>query len=293
MKAAEFDYLKAKSLDEVCAALARGDREARIIAGGQTLAPLMAMRLARPELLVDINGIAELQGIALEGDEVVIKAATRQRTAERSALVAERLPLLAQALPWVGHLQTRNRGTVGGSLANADPSAEIPLVAVALEAKVVLRSAAGRRQLPVAEFLLAPMETAIRADELLSELRFPLRDEGHVGIGFEEVGVRAGDFAILAVAAEVVLDADGVCRRARFAVGGAAPVPFRAQAVEAALVGGSLDDVAVGEAVVLVDALLQPSSDPHASAAYRRRLAPALLARAILAARDDARATTL
>lgn len=288
MKAVDFDYVRPSGLDEALALLADGRRDAQVIAGGQTLVPLLAMRLVRPELLVDISEIDELQGIALDGDRLRIGAATRQRQAERCELVRRHLPLLAAALPWVGHIQTRNRGTVGGSLANADPSAEIPLIAVTLGAEVRLRSLSGERRL-AADFLQAPMQSALAADELLLEVAFPVSPAAATGVGFVEVNARASDFAILAAAAEVTLDGGGRCVRVACGLGGASPVPFRADTTEAALVGSDLSDDAIEAACRLTADRLDPSTDLQASAAYRRRVAPGLLARAIRAARDDAR----
>ena len=289
LKAAAFDYERPASLGQAIALIADAGREARLIAGGQSLVPMMAMRLVRPGLLVDLNDVAELAGIARAGDRLLIGAATRQRTAERSALVRRHLPLLAAALPWVGHLQTRNRGTVGGSLAHADPSAEIALVAVTLGAEMVLRDLAGTRTLPAATFLEGPMQTAIRPDEILAETRWPLALQARrVGVGFAEVNARASDFAILAAAAEVVLDAEGICRQAALGVGGASPVPLKAEEVEAALTGRRLEDAHIDAASRLIADRLQPSGDLQASSGYRRRVAPGLLARAIGAARDQA-----
>lgn len=289
MKAVDFDYARPASLEEVISLIGDRSRETRLIAGGQSLVPMMAMRLVRPDLLVDLNDIAELAGIALAGERLAIGAATRQRAAERSDLVRHHVPLLAAALPWVGHLQTRNRGTVGGSLVNADPSAEIALAAVTLGAEIVLRGPGGLRTMAAAEFLEAPMQTAIRADEVLTETRWPLRPRtGRAGIGFAEVNARASDFAILAAAAEIALDDDRVCRRAALGIGGASPVPLRATEVEAALLGGRLEDAVIDEACCLIAERLQPSSDVQASAQYRRRVAPGLLARAVGAARDRA-----
>ena len=292
MKAVDFDYARPKALEEALALLAAPGRETRVIAGGQTLVPMLAMRLVRPELLVDIAEIAGLQCIVRDGEVLRIGAATRQRQAERSEEVRRHVPLLTAALPWVGHIQTRNRGTVGGSLANADPSAEIPLVAVTLGAEFRLKGPGGERRLAAAEFLQAPMQSALAEDELLVEAAFPVSPAARTGVGFTEVNARASDFAMLAAAAEVTLDASGRCARAAFGLGGASPVPFRAETVEAALIGTALDDGAIDEAVRLADPDLDPSSDLQASAAYRRRVAPGLLGRAIRAAREGARSRT-
>ncbi len=288
MKAAPFDYLRAASIDEACRALADGGGEARLIAGGQTLVPLMAMRLARPALLIDINRIAELAGIALDGDELVIGACTRQADALASPLVREHLPLLADALSHVGHGQTRNRGTVGGSLCNADPSAEIPLVAQTLEAELVARSVRGERRLKTADFLEFAMTTALEPDECLIEARFPIWPGGAVGHGFHEVSIRDSDFALAAAACQVALDGDGNCTRIHVAVGGASPAALRLGAVEDSLRGGALDDAAIAGACAAIADLLDPQGDIHADAGYRRRVAGAMARRAIATARDAA-----
>jgi CO/xanthine dehydrogenase FAD-binding subunit len=290
MKAAIFDYSRAESLEQVLNALAVADREARVIAGGQSLVAMMAMRLARPELLIDINHVAALSGIT-EGDgAVVIKAATRQAHAFRSALVARSVPLLAAALPLVGHVQTRNRGTIGGSLAHGDPTAEIILAATALGATVTLASLLGSRVLSLAAFSLGPMETAARNDECLTEVWFPTPPLGlSIGVGVDEISPRAGDYAIVGAAAELGLDKSGICRHTRFATSGASPVPVRATPVESALLGTKLDDGDVDAAAQLINPLLDPQSDLQASAAYRRRVAPGMLARVIKVAREQAR----
>ena len=289
MKAAPFDYLRAASIDEACRALADGGDDARLIAGGQTLVPLMAMRLARPALLIDINRISELAGIALDGDMLVIGACTRQADALASPLVREHLPLLADALSHVGHGQTRNRGTVGGSLCNADPSAEIPLVAQTLEAELVIRSVRGERRLKTADFLEFAMTTALEPDECLIEARFPVWRGGAVGHGFHEVSIRDSDFALAAAAAQVALDAAGNCARIHVAVGGASPAALRLGPVEDALRGGPLDDAAIADACAAIAGLLDPQADIHADAGYRSRVAGAMARRAIASARDAAR----
>ncbi|MDE0383686.1 MAG: FAD binding domain-containing protein [Defluviicoccus sp.] len=289
MKAAEFDYVRADSVAATCAALAAAGpgEEHKIVAGGQTLVPLMAMRLARPTLLVDIDGIG-LDGISRSDGTVAIGAMTRQRAAELSPAVRESLPLLAKALGFVGHLQTRNRGTVGGSLVHGDPAAEIPLVAVALDAELEAEGTGGRRAYPAAAFFEAPMITAIAADECLVEARFPTWGGERIGTGFHEVASRSGDFAIVAAAAQLALDGDGRCARIAAALGGVAPVPVRLPALEDALGGGRLEDGEIDAALACVDGAIEPDDDLHATAAYRGRVARVLLGRAIREARDEA-----
>lgn len=290
MKAAEFDYVRADSVAAACAALAAAGpgEEHKIVAGGQTLVPLMAMRLARPTLLVDIDGIAGLDGIGRGDGGIVIGAMTRQRAAERAPLVNDDLPLLAKALGFVGHIQTRNRGTIGGSLAHGDPAAEIPLVAVALDAMLEAEGAGGKRSYPAGGFFEAPMVTAIAADECLVSARFPVWEGGRLGTGFQEVASRQGDFAIVAAAAQLALDGDGCCVRIAAALGGVAPTPVRIPALEDALTGRQLEDDRIEAALASVDGAIEPDDDLHATAAYRGRVARVLLGRAIREAREEA-----
>lgn len=289
MKSAPFDYIRAENLEQALSVLSRTRSDARIIAGGQSLVPMMAMRLARPEVLVDINHVEGLRGIETGDGVTVIHAGTRQVMAERSGLVGRDIPLLAAALPHVGHIQTRNRGTIGGSLAHADPTAEILLTAIALEAQLTLTSSRGVRRLTAVDFVMGSMETAAEDDELLTEVWFAAPPKAlSIGVSVDEISPRVGDYALVGVAAEIGLDADRVCRHLRLAASGAAPVPVRAAAVEAALLGSTLAAREIDEAVRLIDPLLDPHSDAQASAAYRRRVTPGLLARAIGAARDRA-----
>lgn len=288
MKAAEFDYVRASSVAEICELLADPEIETKIIAGGQTLVPLMAMRMARPARLVDINHVAELQGIAVEGDELVIAACTRQRHAERSEVVGTHLPLLAKALGFVGHTQTRNRGTIGGSIANADPSAEIALVATTLEATMVSRSVGGDKVRKPSDFFEDIMTTALQDDECLVAVRFPVWPQGRVGVGFSEVNGRASDFAVAAAAAQVALDGDGSCTRLALGVGGVAPKSFRVEEAIAALTGTRLEDGEIARAVTAIDPLVEAIADDPAETAYRRRIARAVAERALREARADA-----
>jgi len=287
MKAAEFDYARPASLGEACALLAAAHGEAKIIAGGQTLVPLLAMRLAKPALLIDINRIAELQGIARAAGHVAIRACTRQADALADELVRRDVPLLAKALGFVGHVQTRNRGTVGGSLANADPAAEIGLTALTLDAVVEARSHRGARIIALTDFFRGTMETSLEPDECLVDVRFPVWS-GRVGTGFQEVSVRQSDFALVAAAAQVQLDENGRCRRVAIGVGGASAMPARMREAEALLAGTKLDDADIETAGDLAAASLEPTADPHASPRYRRRVAAALVKRALAEARDEA-----
>jgi CO/xanthine dehydrogenase FAD-binding subunit len=288
MKPVDFDYVRPRSLGEVCAALAEAGEDGKIIAGGQTLVPLLAMRLARPRLVIDINGIAELQGIANHADAVVLRACTRQALALADDRVRARAPLLAKALRFVGHVQTRNRGTIGGSLANADPAAEIGLAATALGATITASSTAGERPIAIAQFFRGAMETALAAEECLSAVSFPVWREGRIGTGFQEVSARRSDFALAAAAVQLVLDDDGTCRRATLAIGGAGAMPLSIEAAAQRLVGTRLTDADLADAADIAEAAITASGDTHASALYRRRVAGEMARRALAEARSEA-----
>jgi len=251
---------------------------------------MMAMRLARPKWLVDINEIASLKFVAVGKDAARTGACTRQRVLERDEALSARVPLLAQALAWVGHVQTRNRGTAGGSLAHADPSAELPLVAQVLGAHVVVRSTRGTRTLESQEFFAGPMATAIRPDECLEEIQWPIWPERRTGSAFTEISIRHGDFAMVAAAAQVALDANGRCTRAALGIGGAAGTPLAFPKIAARLVGTKLDDEAIEGAASDAAKETEPGSDLHATAEYRRHLARVLAARALRAAHERAMA---
>lgn len=281
MKPAPFEYSRPATLDEACALLA-AEPDARLIAGGQTLVPMMAMRLARPSRLVDIQRIAELRGIREDGDVIAIGAVTRQVEAERSALVAAKLPLLAAAMPWVGHAPTRARGTVGGSIANADPAAEIPLVLATLGGRVVVKDGSARGEVTVPDLVLGPMTTSVPATGCIVEARFPVWREARVGVGFHEVSARKSDFAYVSAAAQVALDDAGRCTRLAIGIGGATPVPTRLDAVEAALKGREITSTAVKDAVAAAMTDVEIMRDSHASDAYRLRVAVGLAERAIM-----------
>lgn len=289
MKAASFDYVRVASIDEACQALADGGEDARIIAGGQTMIPLMAMRLARPSLLIDINDVSELAGISVDGDHLVIRAGTRQSDTLASETVKSQLPLLADALSHVGHTQTRNRGTVGGSLVNADPSAEIPLVAQTLDATIVAQSIRGQRTIAAGDFFESAMATTLVPDECLVEVRFPIWSPENTGFGFHEVSIRDSDFALAAAAAQTILDGNGNCQKVSVAICGASPAALRLTTVEEALVGGDLSDDTINTACANIDDLIDPQSDVHADAAYRGRVAKVMARRAISDARDRAK----
>jgi CO/xanthine dehydrogenase FAD-binding subunit len=289
LKAASFDYARAVSLAEACALLATHGDAAKLIAGGQSLVPMMAMRLVRPAFLVDINEIAGLKFVKIEKDAVRTGACTRQCVVERDDALAARLPLLRQALAWVGHVQTRNRGTVGGSLAHADPSAELPLVAQVLGARIVLRSSKGARTLEAEKFFTGPMATAVRPDECLEEIHWPIWDEKRCGSAFTEISIRHGDFAMVAAAAQIAIGADGRCTHAAFGLGGAAGTPLAFPKIAARLVGTQLEDEAIEDAASVAAKETEPGGDLHASKEYRRHLARVLAARALREAKEKAK----
>ena len=287
MKAAPFEYSRAADIEEACALLAADD-SARVIAGGQTLVPMMVMRLARPTRLVDINRIAALAYVRQDGDGVAIGATTRQCVLERDALVAAQVPLLARAIPNIGHAATRARGTIGGSLANADPAAECALVAITLDATLSYRAGGQTAEIPAREFFIGPMVTNLPAGACLTGVRFPVWRGEKIGTGFHEVNARRSDFAFVSAAAQVELGADGKCKRIAIGVGAATDFPIRLDSAEAQLKGTELDakavNAAVREALADIDAL----EDLHASADYRRRAAANLACRAIADALGNA-----
>ena len=287
MKAVPFEYVRARSVEEACGFLS-ADPDAAIIAGGQTLVPMMAMRLARPTRLIDIARIPELHGIRDDGAAIAVGAATRQATAANDALIVRKVPLLAVALPWVGHAATRHRGTIGGSVANADPAAEIPLVLATLEGDVVLRDGAGSRTVAARDFFVGPMMTAITQGSCIAEIRFPVWQQKRVGVGFQEISARRSDFALVSAAAQVALDHSGRCIACAFGIGGATAVPRRLDAVSGALIGSPLSDADIGDAVGAAAATIEIMSSPHASDGYRRRAAATLGIRALAQARDQA-----
>ena len=263
------------------------DESARVIAGGQTLVPMMAMRLARPTRLIDINHIAALAYIRADGDTISIGATTRQCLVERDALIATRLPLLARAIPFIGHAATRARGTIGGSLANADPAAELPLIAITLDAVFTYRAGGRTEKIGAQDFYIGPMTTSLSRDAILTSVQFPVW-LGKVGVGFHEVNARRSDFAFVATAAQVELADDGRCKRIAIGVGAATDFPIRLANAEERLKGSTLDTATVKDAVIEALADVVPLSDLHASAEYRRRVAADLATRAVVDARSHA-----
>lgn len=283
MKPSSFDFLRPKDVPEVCQVLA-DDPEARVLAGGQTLIPMLAMRLARPTTLVDVNRLPQLHGITEQGAQIRIGAATVQAKALHSDLLKRQVPLLAKALAHVGHPPTRARGTVGGSVAHGDPSAEICLAAAVLDAEIVYATAEGEERFAPEEFFIGPMLTTAPAG-CLTELLFPKCPTGRVGTGFHETASRRSDYAFASAAAQVVLDEDGRCIDLRLGIGAVGDVPQR---LEAEGQGMTLTDARIAEIVAAALEDLETVDDLHATAAYRRRAAAELARRALREARDDA-----
>ena len=257
------------------------DDGARVIAGGQTLVPLMAMRLARPSRLIDIARIPGLAYVRDQGIEIAIGATTKQHVVENDALIRAKLPLLAKAMPFVGHAATRARGTVGGSLANGDAAAEIVLVAATLGATMVWREAGRSTEMTAADFFLGPMTTALPLAACLAEARFPVWAEPRIGVGFHEVNARQSDFAFVSAAAQLALDPDGRCTRAAIGLGGATAVPLRLEGVSQEMQGKRFDEGAVRASLTAALASIEAMADLHASAEYRKRVAVTLALRAI------------
>jgi aerobic carbon-monoxide dehydrogenase medium subunit len=268
MKPAPFDYVAPTTIDEACAALAEAGGGATVLAGGQTLMPLLNLRMSQPFILVDINNIADLKGIARADGGTRVGAMTRQCEAIASETLARNLPVLVQSTSHVGHHQTRNRGTVGGSIALGEPAAELPATAVALGATIEARSTRGTRQIPAVEFYLGPYMTALEADELVTGITFPDWPTGHITL-FREVARRPGDFALVGMVGALSVEA-GKIARVGLAWFGMGPTPVRAKAAERMLLGQSLERInpqAVAESAVADTA---PFDDHHASAEYRR-----------------------
>ena len=281
MKPPPFDYARAESVEEAVSLLARHEGDAKLLAGGQSLVPMLNFRLVHPSLLVDVNRIPGLAGIE-EGDGVLrIGALARHRQLEASAAVAERFPVLRAAVRHVAHLAVRNRGTLGGSLAHADPAAELPMMALLLDATIEIAGPAGPpRRLAASEFFRSALATDLGEAEMLTRVELPFLPPG-AGWGFEEVARRAGDFALAAAAATLTLGADGKVAQARLAVMGAHDTPLRIAAAETLLSGETLDRDAMEAAAQAAREAVEPYDDLHASAGFRRHLVGVLARRAL------------
>jgi carbon-monoxide dehydrogenase medium subunit len=290
MKPPPFEYVAPRSLDEALDALAQRFGDAKVLAGGQSLVPLLNMRLANPTCLIDLNRLSALDYLRSEQDGLAIGAMTRASTVEHATKARRLVPLLAEALPWVGHPQIRSRGTIGGSLAHADPAAELPAVAVCLDAKALAVSCRGRRTITAHDLFTGYLSTALEADEILAEVWFPRIGPG-TGHAWEEFARRHGDYAIVGVGASVAVGAAGAIVAARLALTGVGPVPVRVEAAEQLLVGTRAEPEPLRAAADAVRSAIEPDADVHGTSAYRKRLAGVLVERAVARAVAHARAS--
>jgi CO/xanthine dehydrogenase FAD-binding subunit len=282
MKPAAFDYIAADSIAMAVAALAQAGDDAKIIAGGQSLVPMLNFRMLRPSILVDINRIAGLDVIEETGEAIRVGALTRHYQLETSPLIARHLPVLSCAMTHVAHLAIRNRGTIGGSLAHADPAAELPMMALLLDAELRIASAAGERTIAARDFFLGALTVDLAASEIITGIVLP-KLPPRTGWGFEEVARRHGDFALAAVAA-ILTVSGGATEQARIALTGVGPTALRATESEGLLIGHALGPDLVSRVIAAVRATIKPETDLHASSDYRRHLAGVLTGRALAAA---------
>jgi aerobic carbon-monoxide dehydrogenase medium subunit len=289
VKAAPFDYVRVDSAAQALELLAEHGMDAKLVAGGQSLVPMMAMRLARPALLVDINRLVELKTLQHSSDCVTTGAGVRQRTLEDTPALDASLPLMRKALRWVGHAQTRNRGTVGGSLVHADPSAELPLTALVLGATMRLASQSeGERSVSAQDFFLGPMFTAVSETECLMAIQWPVWQGPRIAAAFEETAIRHGDFAMASAACQLQVDASGVITRASFGLGGVDGAPLAFPVLAQTLCGQRMTPELAQDLAQAAAKESNPGSDIHGTAEYRRHLAGVLLARVLQQAAQEA-----
>lgn len=286
MKPAAFDYLAAKTVEEAVAALA--DRDAKIIAGGQSLVPMMNFRLVQPELLVDINGIGGLSDIVETERGLRFGALVRHVQSQESELAARYFPIISEAMNHVAHVAIRNRGTVGGSLCHADAAAEWPLLVTLLDGELEIYGAEGRRTVSPPEFFIAPLVTSLEETEILTSVHLPFLPAG-TGTAFDEFSQRAGDFAIVSAGAVLVLE-EGRITEARLAIGGVGDTPLRAHAAEQYLLGKTPEPEILAAAADLTTEGVEPNTDLHASSEFRLHLMTVLAERVLLKATERAEA---
>ncbi|MCB0036370.1 MAG: xanthine dehydrogenase family protein subunit M [Anaerolineales bacterium] len=289
MKPAPFEYVAPSSIAMALDELNQHGYGAKILAGGQSLIPVMNFRLAQPEYLIDLNNLAELDYLKQEGDVLRMGAMTRQRTIERAELIAQQAPLLHEAMPYIAHPQIRNRGTVGGSIAHADPAGELPMLAVALEGRFKLQSVEGTRWVTAADFFTDLFETEMAENEILTEIEIPIA-KAKTGYAFTEMARRHGDYALCGVAAWVTLDAAEVCQAAKLVYLNAGPIPMQATAAAALLVGETPSaEVIAAAADKASQDEVEPDGDIHATAAYKRHLARVLTKKVLATAFERAK----
>ena len=284
MKPPPFDYFAADCIEAAIQALADAGGDGKIIAGGQSLMPMLNFRLLRPSILIDINRIPDLAYVRDDGDEIRIGPLTRHRVLETSELIAKQFPVLHEAMGYVAHLAIRNRGTIGGSLSHADPAAELPMMSLLLDARLEVQSNAGRRTIEARDFFLGALTTALEDGDMLVEVRLPKLQEG-TGWAFEEVARRSGDFALASVAVIMSSDGDRVSDL-RIGMMGVGETPMRATEAENILTGQRYSEAAVAAAVDAIRAAVEPNTDLHASADYRRHLVGILAQQALAKAWD-------
>ncbi len=282
MKPPPFKYVAARSLEEAIDALARADGEAKVLAGGQSLVPMLNFRLLEPAWLVDINRIPDLDGLREDTGTIRIGALTRHKTTESSPLIANALPVVAAAMSHVAHFGVRNRGTIGGSLAHADPAAELPMMAMLLDASIITQSANGQRTIAAKDFFQGSLATALEPTEIITAVALP-KLPAATGWSFEEISRRPGDFAVAAVAITITQQG-GRCTHARIALAGVGATPMRFPQAEHMLVGQTIDSTIANAAAAMAREQCAPQSDLHGSADYRRHLVGHLTARGIAAA---------
>jgi carbon-monoxide dehydrogenase medium subunit len=285
MKPPPFRYARANNLEEAVSMLGEYGDVAKVLAGGQSLMPLLALRLARPEIIVDINALDELDYVKLDGSTLTIGALTRHRTVEHDPIVKDLLPFVSEAVGQIGHVAIRNRGTVGGSIVHADPAAEWPTLLLALDGEVAAVSSRGTRSIAATEFFTSYLTTALAADEIVQSVRFTL-PQGAVGMSFLELARRHGDFAIVGVAVVVGIGAGGTVMHSRIALSGVASTVVRAENAENQLLGESFDRTKIEAAAEAVSEEIDPVGDIHGSSAYRRKVARVLTRRALATASE-------
>jgi CO/xanthine dehydrogenase FAD-binding subunit len=284
LKPVDFEYVRATNIEQAVRVLAEAGGSGKVMAGGQSLVPLLNMRLARPAVIVDINEIESLNKIEIMESEVVIKATVRHRQVEKSPEIEAYVPLLSQAVPLVGHSQIRNRGTVVGSIVHADPSAEIPLVALMLDAKLQMTGPAGDRSVPVSEFYFGYLMTDLQPDEIVTAVIFPKlnRKEGlRYGVSFLEMARREGDFALVSAACQIEIDAVSNIVDIRLGVGGVGAAPIRLVDTEQFLTGKQATEEVFQEAAESIAEMIEPDEDPFVTAEYRKDVAVGLTKRVL------------
>jgi carbon-monoxide dehydrogenase medium subunit len=284
MKPAPFRYVAARTVEQALQLKAEFGDEARFLAGGQSLVPTMNFRLTQPAMLIDVNPLAELAGVETRaGDRIRIGALTRYRDLERDPATARNLPLIHEALPHIAHPQIRNRGTIGGNLAHADPASEMPAIVVALGGRLRAQSQKGERWIEAADFFVGALTTALEADEMLMEVELPTAP-ARSGACFIEVSRRRGDFALIGVAATIRLDEEGRCAEARIGLCNAGEVPIFAAEASESIAGRAVGAAEIKQAADLVQGAIDPGGSVHASKEYQRHLAGVLTARALATA---------